>query len=436
MGSFSSLIEFNVEFFKYILNSYILFPIGLDWIVYNILYHLLIVVIITTIFSLIFNKLIIVFIRRRLNKLSFDIGKQLLEKKVLIPIGWAIPIIIFEAGLGSYSPDEGIIARLTKSLIILVFILSFTRFLAAISEILKGNKSFAGTPIQSYMQLLKLIIYLFGLIIIVCTLSNTSPWTIISGLGALTAVILLVFKDTILGLVASIQVFGSDTIREGDWVTIPSLDIDGDCIEVGLHTVTVRSWDKALITFPSAKLLEHPFKNWRGMEESGGRRIKRSINIDQSSVSFIDPALKEKLEKFKLLSGHFIEKEKEIEDANNLLEGDKVNHRRLTNIGVFRAYILEYLKNHHEINNDLTMMVRQLSPTSMGLPLEVYAFTSSVEWTEYESVQSDIFDHLLAIVSNFELKLTQAPSGSDIKSLGYNIHQNSKNINEKLSRKN
>lgn len=435
MESFSSLIEFNVEFFKYILNSYILFPIGLDWIAYNILYHLLIVVIITTIFSLIFNKLIIVFIRSRLNKLSFDIGQQLLEKKVLIPIGWAIPIIIFEAGLGSYSPDEGIIARLTKSLIILVFILSFTRFLAAISEILKGNKSFAGTPIQSYMQLLKLIIYLFGLIIIVCTLSNTSPWTIISGLGALTAVILLVFKDTILGLVASIQVFGSDTIREGDWVTIPSLDIDGDCIEVGLHTVTVRSWDKALITFPSAKLLEHPFKNWRGMEESGGRRIKRSINIDQSSVSFIDPALKEKLEKFKLLSGHFIEKEKEIEDANSLLEGDKVNHRRLTNVGVFRAYILEYLKNHHEINNDLTMMVRQLSPTSMGLPLEVYAFTSSVEWTEYESVQSDIFDHLLAIISNFELKLTQAPSGSDIKNLGYNIHQNSKNINEKLSRK-
>jgi miniconductance mechanosensitive channel len=435
MESFSSLIEFNVEFFKYILNSYILFPIGLDWIAYNILYHLLIVVIITTVFSLIFNKLIIVFIRSRLNKLSFDIGQQLLEKKVLIPIGWAIPIIIFEAGLGSYSPDEGIIARLTKSLIILVFILSFTRFLAAISEILKGNKSFAGTPIQSYMQLLKLIIYLFGLIIIVCTLSNTSPWTIISGLGALTAVILLVFKDTILGLVASIQVFGSDTIREGDWVTIPSLDIDGDCIEVGLHTVTVRSWDKALITFPSAKLLEHPFKNWRGMEESGGRRIKRSINIDQSSVSFIDPALKEKLEKFKLLSGHFIEKEKEIEDANSLLEGDKVNHRRLTNVGVFRAYILEYLKNHHEINNDLTMMVRQLSPTSMGLPLEVYAFTSSVEWTEYESVQSDIFDHLLAIISNFELKLTQAPSGSDIKNLGYNIHQNSKNINEKLSRK-
>ena len=435
MESFSSLIEFNVEFFKYILNSYVLFPIGLDWIAYNILYHLLIVVIITTIFSLIFNKLIIVFIRSRLNKLSFDIGQQLLEKKVLIPIGWAIPIIIFEAGLGSYSPDEGIIARLTKSLIILVFILSFTRFLAAISESLKGNKSFAGTPIQSYMQLLKLIIYLFGLIIIVCTLSNTSPWTIISGLGALTAVILLVFKDTILGLVASIQVFGSDTIREGDWVTIPSLDIDGDCVEVGLHTVTVRSWDKALITFPSAKLLEHPFKNWRGMEESGGRRIKRSINIDQSSVSFISPALKKKLEKFKLLSGHFLEKEKEIEDANSLLEGDKVNHRKLTNIGVFRAYILEYLKNHHEINNDLTMMVRQLSPTSMGLPLEVYAFTSSVEWTEYESVQSDIFDHLLAIVSNFELKLTQAPSGSDIKSLGYNIHQNSKNINEKLTRK-
>ena len=166
------------------------------------------------------------------------------------------------------------------------------------------------------MQLLKLIIYLFGLIIIVCTLSNTSPWTIISGLGALTAVILLVFKDTILGLVASIQVFGSDTIREGDWVTIPSLDIDGDCIEVGLHTVTVRYWDYTYTTIPTYSLISDSFQNWRGMEESGGRRIKRSINIDQSSVGFMEPILKEKLEKFKLLP-YFLIKEKEIEDRKD-----------------------------------------------------------------------------------------------------------------------
>ena len=197
------------------------------------------------------------------------------------------------------------------------------------------------------MQLIKLIIYLFGFIIIACTLSNTSPWTILSGLGALTAILLLVFKDTILGLVASIQVFGSDTIREGDWVTIPSLDIDGDCIEVGLHTVTVRSWDKALITFPSAKLLEHPFKNWRGMEESGGRRIKRAINIDQESICFVEGSLKERLLKISHLEKHFEEKNKEIETANSRIIMDKINHRKLTNIGVFRAYLIEYLKTRN-----------------------------------------------------------------------------------------
>ena len=433
MQSFSGLIESIIEFVKNILNEYIFDPSGNNWITDTTFYHLILVIVITTIFSLIFNKLILVFVRSSLKKINFIISQKLLDKKVLMPIGWAMPIIIFEAGLGSYSPDEGIIARLTQALLILVFILSITRLLSAISESLKGNKTFSGTPIQSYVQLIKLIIYLFGSIIIICNLSNTSPWTMISGLGALTAVILLVFKDTILGLVASIQVFGSDTIRVGDWVTIPYLDIDGDCIEVGLHTVTVRSWDKALITFPSAKLLEHPFKNWRGMEESGGRRIKRSINIDQGSIKFIDPELKERLEKIKLLSNHFLRKEKEIEDANSLLGKDKVNHRRLTNIGVFRVYILEYLQTNDKINNNLTMMVRQLTPTSIGLPLEVYAFTSTVEWTEYESVQSDIFDHLLATISIFDLKVTQAPSGNDIKSLGYNINQNSKNINEKFT---
>ena len=424
MESFSSLVETFLSVVKSIINNNILLPTGNIWISDVLIYHLFLVILITAIFSLIFNKLIIVFIRGWLRKSNFNIGKQLLEKKVLVPIAWAIPIIIFEAGLGSYSPEEGVISRLMKSLITLIFILSITRFISALSDVLKGNKTFSGTPIQSYMQLIKLIVYLFGIIIITCTLSNTSPWTILSGLGALTAILLLVFKDTILGLVASIQVFGSDTIREGDWVTIPSLDIDGDCIEVGLHTVTVRSWDKALITFPSAKLLEHPFKNWRGMEESGGRRIKRAIYIDQESIGFVEKDLKEKLSKVSLLADHFEFKEKEIEKANALISEEKVNHRRLTNIGVFRAYLIEYLKSHEKINENLTLMVRQLAPNTSVLPIEIYAFTSSVEWTDYESVQSDIFDHILAIISLFDLKLTQSPSGHDIKNFLTNLNNN------------
>ncbi|MBH87918.1 MAG: mechanosensitive ion channel protein MscS [Pelagibacterales bacterium] len=423
MESFSSIVETFLSIIKNFINNNILIPSGNIWLSDVFFYHLLLVILLTAVFSLIFNKLIIVFIRSWLRKLNFNIGKQLLEKKVLVPIGWAIPILIFEAGLGNYSPEEGVIARLMKSLITLIFILSLTRFISAISDVLKGNKTFTGTPIQSYMQLIKLIIYLFGIIIIVCTLSNTSPWTILSGLGALTAILLLVFKDTILGLVASIQVFGSDTIREGDWVTIPSLNIDGDCIEVGLHTVTVRSWDKALITFPSAKLLEHPFKNWRGMEEAGGRRIKRAIFIDQESICFIDKPLKEKLLKISLLTKHFEAKKKEIEKANAQLDEDTINHRKLTNIGVFRSYLIEYLKNHEKINENLTLMVRQLAPGSSGLPVEIYAFTSSVEWTDYESVQSDIFDHILAIISLFDLKLTQSPSGHDIKNFLINYDQ-------------
>ena len=420
MQSFSGLVENIVKSLVNIIEG-LFINLNLGWMVNNWVTYVLVAIIIAVIFSLFLNKIIIVVIRNWLSKLSPNFGKELVDKKVFIPIGWAFPILIFEAGLGKYSPDEGVIARFSAALLILVCVFSLARFLSALSEILKRNKVFAKTPIQSYMQLIKLIIYIFGVIIAICVISNTSPWTIVSGLGALTAIILLVFKDTILGLVASIQVFGSDTIREGDWVTIPSLDIDGDCIEVGLHTVTVRSWDNALITFPSAKLLEHPFKNWRGMQESGGRRIKRSIYIDQDSVGFVDSTLRNNLNKITFLKEHFKFKDKEISDYNKSFGEENINHRKLTNIGVFRAYLLSYLKNNNNINQDLTMMVRQLEPSNEGIPLEIYAFTITTDWVEYESVQSDIFDHLLAIIKIFNLKLVQHPSGHDIKNLSKSL---------------
>ena len=422
MQSFSGLIESLIIYLRILIENFFN-TISLNLLVNSLVIHVLVVIFVTIIFSLVLNKIIIDLVRSWLSRSSLDIGKELINKKVFTPIGWAFPILIFEAGLGEYSPEDGILSRISSALIILVFVISLTRFLSALTEILKGNKVFSKTPIQSYTQLIKLIIYVFGIIIAICVISNTSPWTIVSGLGALTAIILLVFKDTILGLVASIQVFGSDTIREGDWVTIPSLDIDGDCIEVGLHTVTVRSWDNALITFPSAKLLEHPFKNWRGMQESGGRRIKRSLYIDQDSIMFVDSNLRDKLTKFNILKGHFQNKEKEINIYNKSSGLESINHRKLTNIGVFRAYILLYLKNNEKINQNLTMMVRQLEPDINGIPLEVYAFTNSTDWVEYEADQSDIFDHLLAIIKLFNLKLVQNPSGHDIRFLSENIKE-------------
>ena len=420
MTTFSDLILVFINFFKSGLED-LIFLIGLDWLIGSIFLHLIIALVFTIIISLVFNKLILVFIRKWFSKVKVSITEQIVKKKVFRPIGWAIPFLVFEASLGNLSPDGGIVERITFSLIIVVFTFSLTRLLSSLSEVLKGNKAFSGTPIQSYFQLLKLIFYVFGIVIAVCVLTATSPWTILSGLGALTAVLILAFRDTILGLVASIQVFGADTIREGDWVTIPSLDIDGDCMEVGLHTVTVRSFDQALITFPTSKLLEHAFKNWRGLEEAGGRRIKRSLLIDQDSVCFLDKEMDERLKKINLLSTHFKEKEAEISEANSMIISDRVNHRKLTNIGVFRAYILSYLKSNKHINQDLTMMVRQLKPSPNGIPLEIYTFTKSTDWVEYETVQSDIFDHLLAILNLFKLRLIQYPSGHDIRNIGNKI---------------
>ena len=419
MESFSHLVLIVIEFLKIYTEGFVIL-LGLDLLVGSIFLNIIISIIFTLVVSLTFNKLVLVFIRKWIGRLKLSIGKQMVSNKVFTPLGWAIPVLIFEVSLGDLSPDEGLIENFTSSLLILIVTLTLARLLSALSETLRDNDFFSGTPVQSYFQLVKLILYLFGAIIALCVLTSTSPWTILSGLGALTAVIILAFRDTILGLVASIQVFGSDTIREGDWVTIPSLEIDGDCVEVGLHTVTVKSFDQALITFPTSKLLEHPFKNWRGIEKAGGRRIKRSLYIDQDSIVFLNSKIKERLSKLELLSNHLRDKEEEINKANSMIKTDSINHRQLTNVGVFRAYILSYLQSNKNINQSLTMMARQLNPGPNGLPLEVYAFTKTTDWVKYEENQSDIFDHLLAVINLFDLKLVQQVSGHDIRKFGKN----------------
>ncbi len=274
-------------------------------------------------------------------------------------------------------------------------------------------------PIRGYIQFVKLIVYIAAAIVAVCILINKSPWSILSGLGALSAVLMLVFRHTILSFVATFQVLYQDLVQIGDWIEMPKYGVDGEVIDITFSNLVVRNWDNTVVAVPSYKLLEDSFKNWRGMEQSGGRRIKRAIFIDQSSIKFCDEQMIEKFRKIHLLKAYIEEKLREIEeDARKRgvnLEESPLNGRRLTNIGTFRVYIEEYLKVHPMVRKDMTLMVRQLAPTPQGLPLEVYCFVADTRWVPYEKVQADIFDHILASVPEFGLRIFQFPSDTAVK---------------------
>ncbi|MDI9414099.1 MAG: mechanosensitive ion channel [Bacillota bacterium] len=275
-------------------------------------------------------------------------------------------------------------------------------------------------PIKGYVQILQIALWIFSGTAILSLLIGQSPWILISGLGALSAVLLLVFQDTILSFIAGMQLTLNDHVRVGDWIEMPAYGADGDVEEVALHTIKVRNWDKSITTIPTHKLVGDSFKNWRGMFESGGRRIKRSILIDQTSVRFLDENLLESLEKIQLLQDYLAAKKEEIAEYNrvhNIDDSSLVNGRHLTNLGTFRAYLTAYLRSHPGINSDMILMVRQLQPTTNGLPMEIYVFTASVAWVVHEGVQADIFDHILAIISEFDLRVFQNPAGHDLLKL-------------------
>jgi miniconductance mechanosensitive channel len=274
-------------------------------------------------------------------------------------------------------------------------------------------------PIKGYIQVVKIAIYVVAALLMIATLIDRSPLILLSGLGAMAAVLILVFQDTLLSLVAGIQISSTGMVRVGDWIEMPSLNADGDVIEIALHTVQVRNFDKTITTIPIRKLVTDSFKNWRGMQESGGRRIKRSIYLDQTSIRFLTPGELGKLESFGLLEAYLKHKKAEISEWNGKL-GDKArvaaNTRRITNIGTFRAYVDTYLRNHPGVHKAMTIMVRQLQPGPEGLPIEIYCFTNTTVWTSYEGIQADIFDHLFAILPEFGLAVFQNPSGADLSS--------------------
>jgi miniconductance mechanosensitive channel len=333
-----------------------------------------------------------------------------------------IPLTFVAVCIDRSMPDTFVLLkRILFALIILSGARAIEAFLNAVSEIYHQRKTESRKPIRPFIQTLIIVDYLFAAIFIIGVLLNKSPWNLFGLLGGLTAVTMLVFKDTILGFVAGIQLGANDMVREGDWIEMPKYGADGDVIEVAVNTVKVRNWDKTISTIPTYALISDSFKNWRGMSESEGRRIKRSICIDMNTVRFVDESLLEEFRKMDLLKDYVEQRQQEIDGDNRErgldLSASVVNGRRQTNLGLFRAYLLEYLRQHPGIHQTMTFLVRHLQPTPQGLPIEIYVFSNDKVWANYEAIQSDIFDHILASVSAFGLQVYQQPSGSDFSAL-------------------
>ncbi|MDZ7739229.1 MAG: mechanosensitive ion channel [Bacteroidales bacterium] len=274
--------------------------------------------------------------------------------------------------------------------------------------------------IKGYVQMLKIFVGVIAGLIMISAITNNDISNLLTGLGAMAAVIILVFKDTILGLVASVQLSANDMLKVGDWITMPSRGADGTVMDITLNTIKVQNFDMTILTVPTYAIIQESFQNWRGMEESGGRRIKRSVFIDIKSIGFLDPEQVEKLKKIQILKDYIESKEKEMVDfnkKNNIDNSVLVNGRRMTNVGTFRAYIKAYLEQHPRIHNDMTFLIRQLQSSEKGLPIEIYVFSNDQIWANYESIQADIFDHLLAVVPEFGLRVFQYPTGDDFKLL-------------------
>lgn len=311
-----------------------------------------------------------------------------------------------------------VVGNVVAASVILFVAMAISKALTLGNQLYGRRADAASRPIKSYVQLLKIIVYAAAVILVIAALMDRSPLLLLSGIGAMAAVLLLVFKDTILSLVASVQLTSNDMLRVGDWIEMPSLNADGDVIDIALHTIKVQNWDKTITTIPTHRLISESFKNWRGMSESGGRRIKRSLFVDQNGVRFLTAAEEKDLHRFALLDDYLGRKRQELSEWNAAIEKagrDPVNARRVTNIGTLRAYIAAYLESNDHIAKGMTLLVRQLAPTPQGLPIEIYCFTTTTAWNAYEDIQSDIFDHLLAILPEFGLRAFQAPSGIDLQ---------------------
>jgi len=373
------------------------------------------------------RRILVNLLHKLLDKTSPFLFKTLDKYQALAKIAAVVPLLIvfllIPIALNSY-PWLRDLGLLICNIAIMVKV---SLFMLAMLDVLLDYTRRHGLnrklPVKSILQLIKVVLVLILIVLIISTLLNKSPFYFLSGVGAMTAVLLLVFKDTILGFVAGVQLAANQMVGRGDWIEMPKYGADGEVLEVALTTVQVQNWDKTITMIPTYALISDSFKNWRGMELSGGRRIKRSINIDINSIRFLDQPMIDHLMKIAFIKEYLADKQQQMDANNQLLDTDlniTANGRKLTNIGTFRAYVEFYLRQHPLVNQDMTLIVRQLAATEHGLPIELYLFCTDQRWAAYESIQADLFDHIYAVLPEFKLRPFQNPTGQDFKHLSNN----------------
>lgn len=365
-------------------------------------------------------KIILPVLHYLIVKSPTKLDNALMDRNVFRRLVWLPPLLFISSYSRLLENYQLLINRMVTAGSIWVVVLSFNCFILAVNDIYEKLPRAKGKPIKGFIQIMQIIAYLFGTVAAISVLMGRSPWVMLSGLGAMTAVLMLVFKDTILSLVASVRITANGLIELGDWIEMPQYGADGDVVDIALHSIQIQNWDKTITSVPTHKFIEESFKNWKGMQLAGGRRIMRNIVIDMSSIKFCSEEMLARFEKIDLLKDYLSKKKKEIGEYNRsigIAEDDFTNGRHLTNIGMFRAYIVEYIKKHPHINQKLTTLIRQMQPEATGLPIQIYTFTATTVWGEYENIQSDIFDHLLALVPVFDLRVFQYPSGKDLQKI-------------------
>ncbi|RLD32788.1 MAG: mechanosensitive ion channel family protein [Bacteroidetes bacterium] len=384
------------------------------------------VVLLSFLVDLIAKNILLSVIRKIVYKTKSKWDDILVERGLFNRLAHIVPVLVLYYAVPLIFPEANTITALLQRIIIsymiAVVLMMLSSLLAAVNTIYSTYKISKNRPIKGYLQIVRVFISIFGIILIVTTILDKSALGLLSGIGALSAVLMLVFKDSILGLVAAIQLSGNDMIQIGDWVTVPSFGADGDVIDIKLQTVSIQNFDKTIVSVPIYSLISSSFKNWRGMSESDGRRIKRHLSIDMNSIKFCSVEMIERFKKIDILGDYISSKQKDIDEDNSTKKAntsEMINGRRMTNLGVFRAYIEAYLHNNANISDKMTFLVRQLQPTDKGISLELYVFSNDTHWANYEGIQADIFDHLLASISYFDLAVYQTQSSLDLRQ-GFN----------------